>query len=393
MSPEFVSPRVIYGWGCLSALGELPARRTAIITDQGVLEDLGVVAQAGASLQAGGSDWAIVGRVGHEPLLADVPPLVAALRAHQPQRLLALGGGSVLDLAKAAWAFYEYPDLTWDRALAFNGLPTRPPAAAQLVAVPTTSGTGSEVSRVAVLIDEATRLKRLIMSPAVVPDLAIVDPALAATMPPELTAQSALDALTHAVEAAVAAVRNEFSTALALRAIRLIFAHLPAACQARDRAPREALHLAATLAGLAATNATAGLVHAMDQVGPIFGLPHGLVCAVLLPHTLAYSLEAAAPAYAEMGAAVGLPDEGDPLDQARGFVRRVVALERAVGLPASFAAAGVERAAYCRAMADLVAATLVSRSAALSPCPPSAAAAELVFVNAYEGNLPDWVEG
>jgi alcohol dehydrogenase class IV len=391
MSQVFLSPRVIYGWGCLSALRELPARRTAVVTDDGLLEDLGVVAQAGTSLQVGGSDWVVIGRVGHEPMLADVPPLVTALREHQPTRLLALGGGSVLDLAKAAWAFYEYPDLTWDQALAFNGLPVRPSATIKLVAVPTTSGTGSEVSRVAVLIDEATRLKRLIMSPAVVPDLAVVDPALAASMPPALTAQSALDALTHAVEAAVAAVRNEFSTALALRAIRLIVTHLSAACLTGERSAREALHLAATLAGLAATNATAGLVHAMDQVGPLFGLPHGLVCAVLLPYTLVFNLEAAAPAYAEMNAACGGPDHGGTLAQARGFVRRIFALERAAALPPSFAAAGVDRAAYGRAMAVMVDATLASRSSALSPRPPSAAEAELIFANAYEGNLPDWV--
>jgi alcohol dehydrogenase class IV len=296
----------------------------------------------------------------------------------------------VLDLAKAAWAFCEYPDLTWDQALALDGLPARPASATELVAVPTTSGTGSEVSRVAVLIDEATRLKRLIMSPAIVPDLAIVDPALAASMPPHLTAQSALDALTHAVEAAVAVVRNEFSAALALRAIRLIFAHLPAACQGGDRAAREALHLAATLAGLAATNATAGLVHAMDQVGPLFGLPHGLVCAVLLPYTLVFNLEAAAEAYAEMGMAAGVPCRGDTLARARGFVQHLVALERAAGLPGSFAAAGVERATYGRAIPALVEATLVSRSAALSPRLPNKAEAEMVFVNAYEGNLPEW---
>jgi alcohol dehydrogenase class IV len=217
-----------------------------------------------------------------------------------------------------------------------------------------------------------------------------VDPALAASMPPELTAHSALDALTHAIEAMVATLANDFSTALAMRAIRMIFKHLPAAHRSSECQARDGLHRAATLAGLAATNSTAGLVHGMDQVGPLLGLPHGLVCAVLLPHTLAFNLTAAQSAYAEMGAALGLA-AGSEEEHARSFLQAVVRLERAVGLPLSFADAGVAREAYETHIDTLISTTLASASSAHSPRLPAADEARQLFMDAFEGNLPEWM--
>lgn len=384
---QFNSPQIVFGWDALRVLADLKGRRAAIITDGGVMEQFEVLDRATEFLSQAGLQVRIVGRVAREPFIDDVQPLVVALDAYQPDLVVALGGGSVMDAAKAAWLFYESPKLTWETAFAFAEQPDT--YRSRLIAIPSTSGSGSEVSRVAVLIDPATRLKRLIMTPEIVPTMAVVDPALTATMPPGLTAQSGLDALTHAIEAVVATVTTEFSVALALRAIRLIFRNLPAA-QQDHRPAREAMHLAATLASLAASNSTAGIVHGMDQVGPLLGVPHGLVCAILLPYTLVFNLDSARQAYAEMGAAIGL-SQSSPAEQAREFGRKLVALERKLELPRSFKQAGVDEAAYFNNIETMVEATLISRAAQLSPRQPGAAEAATIFEQAYWGELPSWI--
>jgi alcohol dehydrogenase len=390
-TPSFQSQntRIFYGWDSLNCLRSLKGHRAAIVTDP-TMEQLGLVDRVCAWLEEARIESRVVGRIEREPHTDDIPPLVSALTAYRPDQIVALGGGSALDAAKAAWAFYEYPALDWETAFTTERLP-KIERRSDLIAIPTTSGTGSEVSRVAVLIDEATQLKRLIKSTQIMPTLAIVDAALASSMPPTVTAHSAMDALTHAVEAMVATVANPFSTAYARRTIKLIFQYLPAAYHQGERKARESLHLAATLAGLALNTSAAGIAHGMDQVGPLFGVPHGLVCAILLPHTLAFNLESALAQYAEMGAAIGVV--GVKLHEApRGFLRRLVQLEHEVGLPRSFGEAGVERQAYVANMGKMVSAALASLATQSSPRVPTSEECEAIFERAYWGNLPDWLE-
>lgn len=386
MLSQFHSPRILFGWDSLSEISKIAARRAALVTDK-TMQELGIVAQIQERFWRAGAELRVAGYVNREPYVNDVEPLIEALHADSPDAIVALGGGSVMDAAKTAWAFYENPALTWETAFVVNGI-SRRQGRAQFIAIPTTSGTGSEVSPVAVLIDSATRLKRLVMSPHLVPTLAILDPRLTLTMPNTLTAHAAFDALTHAVEALVTGVTNEFARANALHALRLIFEHLPDAYANGARTAREKLHLAATMASLAISNSFAGLAHGMDQVGPLFHLPHGLVCAVLLPYTMTFNLDAAREAYAEMGAAIGIAAVGtaaDSTERARRFLRRVVELQARVSLPGSFQQAGVAERDYFAAMDTLVSAALASRSTQLSPRVPTAAEARSIFENAYWG--------
>lgn len=384
--PSYISPRLVFGWDALDELNKIKETRIALVSDP-VMRDLGILADVEQRLAR--NETRVVGCVNREPYFTGVESIIHALLEMEPDVIVALGGGSVMDAAKAAWAFYENPALDWQTALMFNGIP-EPPRRAELIAIPTTSGTGSEVSRVAVLIDPQTRMKRLVMSPHIVPTLALLDPTLTLTMPPALTAHSAFDALTHAIEALVTRATNELVRANALHAIRLIFDALPAAYASGERTAREKMHLAATLASLAVSNSMAGLAHGMDQVGPLFGVPHGLVCAILLPYTMAFNLLSVCAAYAEMGAAIGVPQCGT-CDRGAEFLRRVIGLERAVNLPISFHEIGIHEREYFGAMELLIAATLDSRSTQLGPRLPTADQAYDLFERAYWGHLPEWV--
>lgn len=383
MIGRYTAPRIYFGWDALETLEEFRATRVGIVSDE-AMRGLGYVARVEGIFAKAGIKARAVGWVNREPQVADVMPLVDELREYAPDLVVALGGGAVMDAAKAAWALYEHPGLGWQTLLTANGLPPFQ-GRAQFVAVPTTSGSGSEVSKVAVLIDGQTRLKRLAYSQHLVPHAAILDPALTLTMPQALTAHSGFDALTHAVEAMTTRATNEFSRANALYAVELIFGNLRGAIEKNDHTAREKMHYAATLASLAVSNSFAGLAHGMDQVGPLFHLPHGLVCATLLPHTMRFQLETALDAYARLGSAVGLR-MNDARERAEGFLRQVVELQRTVNLPTSLAQCGVGEADFFRAMETLVNATRESRSTQLSARVPDTQETRELFERAYWGN-------
>lgn len=382
----FANAPLAFGWGSLAQLSRLQGRRAAIVTDDAAMEQLGFLDQAAAHLRRAGLEIQIVARVAREPATDDVDAARSLVADFAPDWIVALGGGSVLDTAKALWVFCEHPDLSWEEVFRFNGLPAM--RQTRLVAVPSTSGTGSETSRVAVIVDSRAGMKRLIFSPEIIPTLAILDPALPAAMPPPLAAASAFDALSHAVEASLATIATEFTVSLALGAIRLIFKHLPTSC--RDAAPqaREQMHYAATLAGMAINNSTAGLAHGMDQVGPLFNVPHGIVCAILLPHTLFFLLDEATARLAEMGRALGLPAEDDR-ERALSFLREYVALQRLLGLPLAFKDVGIPEEAYRAQLGPMIESAQASGSTRLSPKIPSADEMRELFLRAYYGHLPE----
>jgi alcohol dehydrogenase class IV len=231
-------------------------------------------------------------------------------------------------------------------------------------------------------------MKRLIFSPEIIPTLAILDPALPATMPRPLAAASAFDALSHAIEASLATIATEFTISPALGAIRLIFKHLPASYGDGTLPAREQMHYAATMAGMAISNSMAGLAHAMDQIGPLFGVPHGVVCAILLPYTLAFSMDNATVRLAEMGRALGLQVENER-ELAWAFLREYVALQRAVDLPQAFKDVGIGKAAFRAQLEPMIAAAQSSASMRLSPKIPSVYETRELFLRSYHGQLPE----
>ncbi|GAB6862116.1 iron-containing alcohol dehydrogenase family protein [Haloplanus litoreus] len=314
---------VEYGTGAIDALEPFASDRDAdtalLVTDEHLAES-GVVDAPRARLEAAGVDVNVYDGVAPEPKLSMVE--AAAERVADHDLVVGVGGGSSMDTAKFA------------AALAANGGPVRdmlgmdnvPGSTAPLALVPTTAGTGSEVTHIGVFADErAGGVKRVAFSPHLFADLAAVDPDLTRTMPPGVAAATGLDALTHAVESYVSLLRTPYTDTLALRAVELVAENLrPAVAQgARNDAARADMSLAATLAGQAFVNSGLGAVHALTYpLGMECGLGHGLANGVLLPHVMRYNVPAEVERFADLADALGA--ERRPGESTRSFADRSV---------------------------------------------------------------------
>ncbi|MBN2204843.1 MAG: iron-containing alcohol dehydrogenase [Thermoleophilia bacterium] len=340
---EFVLPtRVVFGEGCSRAAGEhaagLGARHALLVTDAGVLEAGAAEGVAGA-LGRAGLAVTVFDRIDPNPRVASVRAGADVARAAGCDVLVAVGGGSVIDTAKAIGLVLvnggdvvDY-DFTLDEPRPIERPITR------LVAVPTTAGTGSEVTFWAVVTDPERREKLGVGGPLMAPAVALVDPELTLTLSPALTAFTGLDALTHAVEALAATNASPFSDLCALRAVSLVATSLRrAVADGGDRAARRDMALASSLAGAAFTNADVGAVHCIAEVvGGLYDLPHGLVCALYLPPVVEFSAAAAPERYAAVAEALGVT--GGEGDAARTPSETVVTAHDTVG------GAGAERTA------------------------------------------------
>jgi acetaldehyde dehydrogenase / alcohol dehydrogenase len=295
-----VPPKVYFRDGCLSfALKELRDRHRAFIVTDKPLFDLGITDQVTPVLDSMGIAHQIFYDVEPDPSLATVQKGLEQINLFQPDLMIAIGGGSPMDAAKVMWLMYEQPNIE------FEGVATRfmdirkrvyeiPQIGqkAYMVAIPTTSGTGSEVTPFAVVTDKRTDIKYPLADYALTPNMAIVDPQLVMHLPKKLTAYGGLDALTHAIEAYVSVFASEFTNGLALEAIRLLVKYLPAAYQegANNPKAREKVHYAATIAGMAFANAFLGICHSLaHKLGSTFHVPHGLANALLISHVIRYN--------------------------------------------------------------------------------------------------------
>ncbi len=298
-----VPARIYTQRGCLAtALEELrccrEVKKAFIVTDAYLYEH-GFTKPITDKLQEMGISYTVYGGVQPDPTLAIVKQGAARMREFSPDAVIALGGGSAIDAGKMMWVLYEHPDVDFaDMSMRFMDIRKRiypfPSMGkkAYMVAVPTTSGTGAEVTPFAVITDETTDVKYPIADYALLPDMAIVDPTLHQSAPPALTAAAGLDALTHAIEAYVSMMATDYTDALALQAVELIFAHLPAAYDGGEKnlQAREKMASAATIAGMAFGNAFLGLCHAMaHQLGALCHLPHGIANALLIEEVMRYN--------------------------------------------------------------------------------------------------------
>lgn len=295
-----VPPRVYFKYGCLPiALRELAGKQRAFVVTDKPLYDLGMTQRLEAVLEEVGIKSEIFYNVEPDPSLATINRGLEQMRIFNPDVIIAFGGGSPMDAAKVMWMMYDNPGVE------FEGLATRfmdirkrvyeLPDQGQktlMVAIPTTSGTGSEVTPFAVVTDDRTGIKYPLADYALTPNMAIVDPELVLHLPQRLTAYSGIDALTHALEAYVSVYASEFTNGLALEAIRLLMKYLPSAYEkgADDPKAREKVHYAATMAGMAFANAFLGICHSLaHKLGSTFHVPHGLANALMIAHVIRYN--------------------------------------------------------------------------------------------------------
>jgi alcohol dehydrogenase class IV len=334
-------PRVLaFGAGCVRRLPHdladrgvrsafvVASRRTRALAEP-VSEDLrgrGISAAFGPPVPA-------------EPTVTDFRQACAAAADAGCDAVIGFGGGSVMDVAKLVAALVGQPRDVCD-CFGVGRVSSR---SRFLACVPTTAGTGSEVSPNAILLDEAEQLKKGIISPHLVPDAAYVDPELTRDVPPALTAATGIDALTHCIEAFANRFAHPLVDAYALAGVRLIAAHLERATfQGDDLAARSAVALGSLYGGMCLGPVNTGAVHALAYpLGSQFGIAHGLSNALLLPHVLSFNLPAAVDRYAEVAVALGEPRQASAEETARAGVRHLRDLCRKLGIPASLAALGM----------------------------------------------------
>jgi len=326
-------------------LAQLPVRKFLLVTDPFFAEN-GVADAVRGGIEGAGAE--VVG------VFSDVPPnsevevvkrCAAAAAQSGAEGIVVLGGGSAMDTAKAANIVFS---LGGDLVADYSGSQTIPRALHPLIAIPTTAGTGSEVTSSAVIFDEATQRKLSFNDAFLRPQLALLDPELTLSLPPKATAMTGMDALTHAIEAYTSAQTNPMSDALAMKAVKLIRTHLLRAVErGEDLEARSQLMIASNMAGIAFDHAMVGVVHAMSHAtGGIAHVPHGLANSIYLPYGMEYNLQVAAERYAGLARRLGVDTAGmgtaDAAQAAVGAVRELrAALKRACGLPDRLRDAGV----------------------------------------------------
>lgn len=355
-----VPPKIYFKYGALPvAIRELAGKRRAFIVTDKPLYDLGVTAPLEAALEEIGLKFDTFYDVEPDPSLETVQRGLALMNTFQPDVIIAIGGGSPMDAAKIMWLLYEHPEIEFDGlAMRFMDIRKRvyelPPLGdkAIMISVPTTSGTGSEVTPFAVVTDRRTNIKYPLADYALTPTMAIVDPELVLNMPKKLTAYGGIDALTHALEAFVSVLASEYTNSMALEAIRLLFKYLPSAYKngANDPKAREKVHYAATMAGMAFANSFLGICHSMaHQLGGVFHVPHGLANALMISHVIKYN-STDAPfkqatfsqykypnakwRYARIASYLGLPGETEE-EKVNSLIAAVEGLKRELDIPTS----------------------------------------------------------
>lgn len=342
-----------------------------------------------------------------EPSVEVVMKGVEAMANFHPDVIIAVGGGSVLDAAKGMWLFYEHPEIEFNgakqkfmdirkRVYKFPELGKK----SKLVCIPTTSGTGSEVTSFSVITDEDLDIKYPLADYELTPDVAIIDPSFVMTMPKSITADTGMDVLTHAIEAYVSNMANDYTDGLAIKAIQLVFEYLPKAYHnGNDELAREKMHNASTIAGMAFSNAFLGLNHSIaHKLGGAFGIPHGRMNAILLPHVIRYNAQKptkfatfpkyehfiADERYAEIAKALGLParttEEG-----VESLVNEIIKLAKGINIPMSMKENGVKEEELEAQITELADKAFEDQCTNANPKLPLITEIEEIIRKAYQG--------
>lgn len=383
--------------------------RVVIVTDR-TMVDLGFVEKIAKQITARGNHvtYQLFADVEPDPSIETVRRGVELLRSYQPDTIIALGGGSSMDAAKVMWLFYEQPEVDFrdlvqkfmdirKRAFKFPQLGRK----AKFVGIPTTSGTGSEVTPFAVITEGDKKYP--IADYSLTPTIAIIDPALVMTVPAHVAADTGLDVLTHATEAYVSVLANDFTDGLALQAIKLVFEHLEKSVKEKDPEAREKMHNASTMAGMAFANAFLGMNHSLaHKIGGRFHTPHGRTNAILMPHVIRYngtrpektatwpkySYYKADVKYQDIARMLGLPC-ATPEEGVRSYAQACYDLAERCGIKMSFKEQGLDEKEWMDARRDVALLAFEDQCSPANPRLPLVADMEDILTRAYNGYNPE----
>ncbi len=373
-----VPPKVYFKYGCLAeGMKDLAGHKRAFIVTDRFLYTSGALNDVLAPLEAMNIAYEVFADVKPDPTLQTAQAGVERMNKFNPDLIIAVGGGSPMDAAKIMWLMYEHPEVCFEdiamrfmdirkRVMTFPKLGSK----AYMVAIPTTSGTGSEVTPFAVITDEVTGNKYPLADYELTPNMAIIDAKLVMGMPKKLTAYSGIDVLVHAIEARVSVMASEYSNALAMEAIRLVFKYLPDsyAKGAEDQLAREKMHNAAAIAGMAFANAFLGICHSMaHKLGAAFHVPHGLANAMILVETIKfnavddptkqgtfpqYKYPDAKARYAEMADMLNLGGKNDD-EKVANLIKAIEELKAKLDIPKSLKEMGIDEAEFLAKVDEL----------------------------------------
>lgn len=407
-----VPPKIYFKRGSVDlALRELKGKKRAFIITDRFLFNSNTVYKVTNVLDEIGVDFQIFFDVRPDPTLSTIRDALNVVRPYEPDVIIALGGGSPIDAAKIVWLMYENPDTNFeDISMRFMDIRKRicsiPELGkkSQLIAIPTTSGTGSEVTPFAIITDDETHVKYAIAEYSLTPTMAIVDPDFVDTMPPGLCAASGFDSLVHAVESYISSMATNFTNSNALEAIKLIFKYLPRSYEhgKGDPIAKEKMHYAATLAGMAFANAFLGVCHSMaHKLGSMFNIPHGIANALLFSQVIKYNAtekpfkQCAFPQYKypNVKEKIGqIVDELHIVDKNLSddekisiFLNEVDKLKEALKLPKSIKDAGVTEQAFYDKLDEMVELAFDDQCTGTNPSYPLMSEIKQMYIDAFNG--------
>jgi alcohol dehydrogenase class IV len=364
----FSIPKVAFGEDALEELELLEGEKVFIITDE-VVNGLGFPQKISRMFTEKMWSVALWDKARPDPPVSSVKEAAKAMRSFGADTIVAVGGGSVIDTAKAAWILYENPDVKLEEVNPFMELGLRKKA--KLICIPTTAGTGSEATKDIVIREDETGRKFGTINPELVPDMAILDPQFVLGLPTHLTAYTGMDALTHAVESYISVWKNPFSDACTLQAVRMVFEWLPKSVNnLDDLEAREKMLVAASLGGMAFSNSQVCLAHVLGHsLGSVLRLQHGLAVGMSLPYTIEYNIKdnpETVKAYAELASLVGIREK-DEIKAAIAFAKKIRDLQSQIDIPLNLQDAGVTKEDFDNGIDRLVQFAMMDASITMNP--------------------------
>jgi alcohol dehydrogenase class IV len=391
---RFTLPRDIYhGKGSLEELKNLKGKKAILVVGGGSMKRQGFLDKAVGFLKEAGMEVELFEGVEPDPSVETVKRGAEAMRAFEPDWIVSMGGGSPIDAAKAMWAFYEYPDVTFeDLCIPFNFPELRQKA--KFVAIPSTSGTATEVTAFSVITDYNTGIKYPLADFNITPDVAIVDADLVEALPAKQVAYTGMDALTHAIEAYVSTLNCAFTDPLAIQAIEMVFDYLPESYEGNKNA-REQMHTAQCLAGMAFSNALLGIVHSMaHKTGAAFStghITHGCANAMYLPYVIKYNAKdaVAAKRYAEIARRIGLAGLSEKA-LINSLCEKIDAFNVLLGIPKTLKEFGIDEAEFKEKIENISELAVGDACTGSNPRSITPAEMEKLFQSIYYGAEVDF---
>jgi alcohol dehydrogenase class IV len=379
----FMSPEIVFGEDALSRIDDIHALRALIVCGKTVSR-MGFIDIVKEHLDTAGIESQVFDEIEPEPTTATIRKGADKAQECLPDLIIGLGGGSSIDAAKAIWVLYERPDMQLQGITPFESLGLRKKA--RLVAIPTTSGTGSEANSNLVITDESEQRKLGLANREIYPDIAIVDHIFVMGMPPQLTADSGMDALTHAIEGYTSQCRNDFSDGLCLKAIQLVFNNLVRSYQNRDdEEAREKMHIAASIAGLGFGNSMLGIAHSMGHsLGSVFHVPHGRAVGMFLPYAIEFNRACASRGYFDIATFLKLRASSEG-EAATSLAKAIRHLANDLKQPLTIKELGIPNADFMDSLPTLVSNADADTSVVMSARIPTSDEFEELFKHAYSG--------